>query len=157
MIQLHIDGFIFISCLLSAYNLLKYLLLLTYSDAGYEIHTWFILAALQNTPSEQFEILERQNVMAEYPSDFDVILFQEPASEVISDQLMHHPLIKSVTPQRKVIRSLKSLRKSLTLPGSAAFWQSTGRHSSRRLLRTVPRYLFFLDHIHCRFLVPDNT
>ena len=95
--------------------------------------------------------------MAEYPSDFDVILFQEPASEVISDQLMHHPLIKSVTPQRKVIRSLKSLRKSLTLPGSAAFWQSTGRHSSRRLLRTVPRYLFFLDHIHCRFLVPDNT
>ena len=79
--------------------------------------------------------------MAEYPSDFDVILFQETAtgSEIISDQLLHHPLIKSVTPQRKVIRSLKSQRKSLTLPGSAAFWQSTGRHSSRRLLRTVPR------------------
>jgi len=101
----------------------------------------FISAALQNTPSDQFEILERQNVMAKYPSDFDVILFQEPASEVISDQLMHHPLIKSVTPQRKVIRSLKSLRKSLTLPGSAAFWQSTGRHSSRRLLRSVPRQI----------------
>ena len=81
--------------------------------------------------------------MAEYPSDFDVILFHEPASEIISDQLLHHPLIKSVTPQRKVIRSLKSQRKSLTLPGSAAFWQSTGRHSSRRLLRSVPRYWFF--------------
>ena len=42
--------------------------------------------------------------------------------------------------QRKVTRTLKS-RKSLTLQNSAAFWQSTGRHSSRRLLRSVPRQI----------------
>ena len=99
----------------------------------------YILAALNHLEnSDQFEILPRNNVMATYPSDFDVVSFNEDLKEVIYNQLLDHPLIKSVTPQRKVIRSLKNhQRKSLTLP----FWQSTGRHSSRRLLRSVPRQI----------------
>ena len=78
--------------------------------------------------------------------DFDVIVFQDNndnEQQLMTSKLLHHPLIKSVTPQRKVTRTLKSAagRKSLTLQNSAAFWQSTGRHSSRRLLRTVPRQI----------------
>ena len=87
-------------------------------------------------------ILERTNIMAQYPSDFDVVNFQDDIDlEFVINKLTSHPLIKSVTPQRKVTRHLKSLRKSLTLQNSAAFWQSTGRHSSRRLLRSVPRQI----------------
>ena len=98
----------------------------------------YISAALNQ---EHFEILPRSNIMAQYPSDFDVVTFEADKKESIEDKLLHHPLIKSVTSQKKVTRYLKSLRKSLTLQNSAAFWQSTGRHSSRRLLRSVPRQI----------------
>ena len=98
----------------------------------------YISAALNQ---ELFEIVPRSNIMAQYPSDFDVVTFDAEMKEFIQDKLEHHPLIKSVTPQKRVTRYLKSTRKSLTLQNSAAFWQSTGRHSSRRLLRTVPRQI----------------
>ena len=98
----------------------------------------YISAALNQ---ELFEIVPRSNIMAQYPSDFDVVTFDAEKKEFIQDKLEHHPLIKSVTPQKRVTRYLKSTRKSLTLQNSAAFWQSTGRHSSRRLLRTVPRQI----------------
>ena len=102
----------------------------------------YIEAAL-NHASTSFNILERTNLMAQYPSDFDVVNLQDEDLnlESVIQKLTDHPLIKSVTPQRKVTRHLKSLRKSLTLQNSAAFWQSTGRHSSRRLLRNVPRQI----------------
>lgn len=102
----------------------------------------YIEAAL-NHASTSVNILERTNLMAQYPSDFDVVNFQDEDLnlESVIQKLTDHPLIKSVTPQRKVTRHLKSLRKSLTLQNSAAFWQSTGRHSSRRLLRNVPRQI----------------
>ena len=103
----------------------------------------YIEAAFKNHASTSFNILERTNLMAQYPSDFDVVNFQDEDLnlESVIQKLTDHPLIKSVTPQRKVTRHLKSLRKSLTLQNSAAFWQSTGRHSSRRLLRNVPRQI----------------
>ncbi len=97
----------------------------------------YISAALND--KDNFSILPRNNLMATYPSDFDVISFLEEKKEILTQKLLNHPLIKSVTPQRKVTRTLKSLRKSLTLSNS--FWQSTGRHSSRRLLRSVPRQI----------------
>ena len=100
----------------------------------------YIEAALNYEP--KVTILERTNLMAQYPSDFDVVnLDQSLELESVIQKLTNHPLIKSVTPQRKVTRHLKSLRKSLTLQNSAAFWQSTGRHSSRRLLRQIPRQI----------------
>ena len=102
----------------------------------------YISAALNQ---ELFEIVPRSNIMSQYPSDFDVVTFDAQKKELIQDKLEHHPLIKSVTPQKRVTRYLKSTRKSLTLQNSAAFWQSTGRHSSRRLLRTV-------HHIFSKFI-----
>ena len=87
----------------------------------------------------KFEIVERQNAMASYPSDFDVLIFEGQKID-LKNQLLDHPLVKSVSPQRKVQRKLKQIRKSLTI-NSDKFWTSTGRHSSRRLLRSVPRQI----------------
>lgn len=106
----------------------------------------YIEAALKDSKNVNFEILPRTNLMSEYPSDFDVVRFHQTqgdlkdVKDVVSRRLLEHPCIKSVTAQRKVIRSLKS-KNLLTLPNSESFWQSTGRHSSRRLLRNVPRQI----------------
>ncbi|XP_040564759.2 LOW QUALITY PROTEIN: membrane-bound transcription factor site-1 protease [Lepeophtheirus salmonis] len=84
------------------------------------------------------------NPMSRYPSDFDVILIKNHiSSKKIIETLKNHPLVKSITPQRRVTRTLNSFtngfRSPLTLGN--AFWHSTGRHSSRRLLRAVPRQI----------------
>ena len=45
--------------------------------------------------------------MAQYPSDFDVLLVSDVLSDKARSALADHPLIKSITPQRKVTRTLK--------------------------------------------------
>ena len=105
----------------------------------------YINAALRNGlfSEDDFEIFQRDNPMAEYPSDFDVVLIDENKFKSAQDLLTDHPLIKSITPQRKVLRTLKFIetkRSPLTVRNSK-FWQATGRHSSRRLLRAVPRQI----------------
>ena len=113
----------------------------------------YITAALANLADHQdYEVLERNNPMADYPSDFDVLLVSDVFGEKAIKALQNHPLIKSITPQRKVTRTLYGIdhetedyqdikwtkgRRSLSFGSS--FWHSVGRHSSRRLLRAVPR------------------
>ncbi len=113
-----------------------------------------------------------------YPSDFDVLLVNDNLESAALKALRSHPLVKSITPQRKVTRSIKAVdeetgeevdleaeldeddareeefldkfspsasrwtkgRRSLTF-GSSGFWNSVGRHTSRRLLRAVPRQI----------------
>ncbi len=125
-----------------------------------------------------YQVLERDNPMAAYPSDFDVLHLSEDVGEA-SRTLLRHPAIKSVTPQRKVTRTLKAVdddgvehdlddeeeanvdtlcsgedagsdcgritkgRRSLAFGGGGGggFWNSVGRHTSRRLLRAVPRQI----------------
>lgn len=58
---------------------------------------------------EKWRILPRINPASDYPSDFDVILLDERSPFSGVDALKAHPLIKSVTPQRMVHRSLKYL------------------------------------------------
>ena len=53
------------------------------------------------------QVLPRNNPMAEYPSDFDVLLVSAFLSDKARSALSDHPLIKSITPQRKVTRTLK--------------------------------------------------
>ena len=117
----------------------------------------YITVAAKDFP---FSIISRQNPMAKYPSDFDLVQFFASDEDVLVSTLKKHPLIKSVTPQLKVTRSLTSVcdncssrpldndfemlvkgRRSLNFGSSNAFWQSTGRHTSRRLLRAVPRQI----------------
>ncbi len=119
----------------------------------------FIAAALSFLDGESYEVMERNNPMAAYPSDFDVLLVTDDVGDQAVKALKSHPLIKSITPQRRVVRSLKAIpedspkdneeaeyetkwikgRRSLSFGSS--FWHSVGRHSHRKLLRAVPRQI----------------
>ncbi|XP_058384353.1 membrane-bound transcription factor site-1 protease isoform X2 [Diceros bicornis minor] len=120
----------------------------------------FISSALKSSEIDNWRIIPRNNPSSDYPSDFEVIQIKEKQKAGLLT-LEDHPNIKRVTPQRKVFRSLKyaesdplvpcnetrwsqkwqssrPLRRASLSLGSG-FWHATGRHSSRRLLRAIPR------------------
>ena len=64
----------------------------------------------------RYRIIKRQNIMAKYPSDFDLVEFymsdfDDNKTASVIETLTSHPLIKSVTPQQKVTRSIRSINK----------------------------------------------
>ncbi|CRL02462.1 CLUMA_CG015092, isoform A [Clunio marinus] len=67
----------------------------------------FLKAALDNTKIRNWTIVERSNPASDYPSDFDVIHIHESVTLQSLDNLKNHPVIKSITPQRIVHRTLK--------------------------------------------------
>uniref|UniRef100_A0A671VX83 Membrane-bound transcription factor site-1 protease n=1 Tax=Sparus aurata TaxID=8175 RepID=A0A671VX83_SPAAU len=128
----------------------------------------YISSALRNAGDGALEwhIVPRENPASDFPSDFELVhIRQASASSLLT--LEDHPYIKRVTPQRKVFRMLKYFpspepaapcnatrgtqkwqswqssrpfrRTSLSL--GSGFWHATGRHSSRRLLRAIPRHV----------------
>uniref|UniRef100_A0A8C2AZJ7 Membrane-bound transcription factor site-1 protease n=1 Tax=Cyprinus carpio TaxID=7962 RepID=A0A8C2AZJ7_CYPCA len=127
----------------------------------------FISSALRDVDAVNWRIVRRDNPASDYPSDFEVVeIRQDTRSSLLI--LQDHPYIKRVTPQRMVLRSLKltdsgtdgaspcndtrwmqkwqswqssrPLRRTSLSLGSG-FWHATGRHSSRRLLRAIPRHV----------------
>ncbi|KAG9475255.1 hypothetical protein GDO78_003612 [Eleutherodactylus coqui] len=120
----------------------------------------FISSALRSRGIEDWRIVPRNNPASDYPSDFELIEIKSAQHDTVQT-LEDHPNIKRVTPQKRVIRSLKfsdgessascnetkwsqkwqssrPLRRTSLSLGSG-FWHATGRHSSRRLLRAIPR------------------
>ncbi|CAB3366260.1 Hypothetical predicted protein [Cloeon dipterum] len=115
----------------------------------------FITAALRDSSSE-WEILPRNNPASDFPSDFDVLqLKSDPSNQESIKNLEEHPNVKSVTPQRTVTRTLhyintdpkedeaeeENVEDTPHFVRANQFWQATGRLSSRRLLRAVPRQI----------------
>ncbi|XP_033075047.1 membrane-bound transcription factor site-1 protease isoform X2 [Trachypithecus francoisi] len=120
----------------------------------------FISSALKSSQVDNWRIIPRNNPSSDYPSDFEVIQIKEKQKAGLLT-LEGHPNIKRVTPQRKVFRSLKDAESDPTVPCNetrwsqkwqssrplrraslslgSGFWHATGRHSSRRLLRAIPR------------------
>ncbi|XP_005107775.1 membrane-bound transcription factor site-1 protease [Aplysia californica] len=124
----------------------------------------FISAALQEAGVTSWKVLPRINPANSYPSDFDVVQFHGNSDQNGVSALEDHPLIKRVTPHRKVTRSLKYTkvpdddneaeadkeeqmdsfnarnagRKSLSMP---AMWLSPPKYKSRKLLRAVPKQI----------------
>uniref|UniRef100_A0AAQ4NRX1 Membrane-bound transcription factor site-1 protease n=1 Tax=Gasterosteus aculeatus aculeatus TaxID=481459 RepID=A0AAQ4NRX1_GASAC len=123
----------------------------------------YISSALRNAADAdalEWRIVPRQNPASDFPSDFELVHIRQ-ASPGSLLTLEDHPYIKRVTPQRKVFRTLKYTpspepaapcnatrswqssrpfrRTSLSL--GTGFWHATGRHSSRRLLRAIPRHV----------------
>uniref|UniRef100_A0A665UQG2 Membrane-bound transcription factor site-1 protease n=1 Tax=Echeneis naucrates TaxID=173247 RepID=A0A665UQG2_ECHNA len=126
----------------------------------------YINSALRNAGDGALEwhIVPRENPASDFPSDFELVHIRQASPSSLLT-LEDHPYIKRVTPQRKVFRSLKYIpspepaapcnatrgkqkwqswqssrpfrRTSLSL--GSGFWHATGRHSSRRLLRAIPR------------------
>lgn len=75
----------------------------------YKPHTRenYIGAALNSSGIRNWKILSRDNLASGFPSDFDVVLLEETAKYHGLNALNDHPLIRRVTPQRLVHRSLK--------------------------------------------------
>uniref|UniRef100_A0A669BEI8 Membrane-bound transcription factor site-1 protease n=1 Tax=Oreochromis niloticus TaxID=8128 RepID=A0A669BEI8_ORENI len=128
----------------------------------------YISRALQGAGDGALEwhIVPRENPASDFPSDFELVHIRQASPRSLLT-LEDHPYIKRVTPQRKVFRTLKYIpspetaapcnatrgtqkwqswqssrpfrRTSLSL--GSGFWHATGRHSSRRLLRAIPRHV----------------
>ncbi|CAD7080576.1 unnamed protein product [Hermetia illucens] len=67
----------------------------------------YLRAALNPSNVHNWRIIPRSNPASDYPSDFDVILLEEDSSLSGLEAIKSHPLVKSVTPQRMVHRTLK--------------------------------------------------
>ncbi|XP_061677597.1 membrane-bound transcription factor site-1 protease isoform X3 [Syngnathoides biaculeatus] len=128
----------------------------------------YISSALRNTKDGALDwhIVPRENPASDFPSDFELVHIRHASPSSLLT-LEDHPYIKRVTPQRKVFRSLKYISSAETSAASnstrrmqkwqswqssrpfrrtslslaSGFWHSTGRHSSRRLLRAIPRHV----------------
>lgn len=106
----------------------------------------YINTALNSSGVRKWKILSRDNPASDYPSDFDVVILQDTEKFSGLNALNDHPLVKRVTAQRMVSRTLKFVndnfrRVRLNLLSNNQFWQATGRHTSRRLLRAIPRQI----------------
>ncbi|XP_045191862.2 membrane-bound transcription factor site-1 protease-like [Mercenaria mercenaria] len=120
----------------------------------------YLHAALHDSGVTSWMVVNRDNPAFDYPSDFDLVKLKDEQQAGI-ESLKHHPVIKAVTPHKKVTRSLKFIkddspgtdekisdtvadinqnrnRKSLSL--AAAYWQSPLRRG-RNLLRAVPKQI----------------
>ena len=67
----------------------------------------YIGAALNSSGVHKWKILSRDNPASGFPSDFDVVLLEETDKHNGLNALTDHPLVRRVTPQRVVFRSLK--------------------------------------------------
>ncbi|GFN95271.1 membrane-bound transcription factor site-1 protease [Plakobranchus ocellatus] len=129
----------------------------------------FITAALQEAGITSWKILPRINPANSYPSDFDVLEFHGHSDKPIIDALMDHPLVKRVTPHRKVTRALKYKTEEEYGPDDSdggdnilrydsntsynarnagrkslsmpAMWFSPSKYKSRKLMRAVPKQI----------------
>lgn len=67
----------------------------------------YIGAALNSSGVKSWRILSRDNPASGFPSDFDVVLLKETDRRNGLSALSDHPLVRRVTPQRVVHRTLK--------------------------------------------------
>ncbi|KAL6417067.1 hypothetical protein ACFW04_013021 [Cataglyphis niger] len=117
----------------------------------------YLKAVLSSFDINNWKIIPRNNAASKYPSDFDIVHIKEIDQYQVLKALHNHPLIKTVTPQRLIHRTLKFINTSdsyvlayqnskrrinnLPLSHKIQLKQSTNRHTSRRLLRVIPRQI----------------
>ena len=75
-----------------------------------------------------WKIIKRNNVAANFPSDFDVVQLWDTSHDIGINALNSHPIIKRVTPQRQVFRNLKYINETLH-KGEFELPRFTGRSS----------------------------
>lgn len=96
----------------------------------------FIAAALNPFSSSGWKIVDRQNLAADYPSDFDLLRIPQQIEDDGLSALRNHPLIKRVTPQRQVFRTLKYINESNS-DEFKEFRRFTGRSSLSLVFQLV--------------------
>ncbi|XP_071579996.1 membrane-bound transcription factor site-1 protease isoform X1 [Temnothorax nylanderi] len=115
----------------------------------------YIRAALNSSNIENWKIILRNNAASVYPSDFDIIHLKETDKYEGLRALSNHPLVKTVSPQRLIRRTLKFINRTSSDSDVLAYknpkrrindhnvqpGQSTNRHTSRKLLRAIPKQI----------------
>ncbi|RZF40398.1 hypothetical protein LSTR_LSTR010985, partial [Laodelphax striatellus] len=69
----------------------------------------FVAAALNGSNIHNWRILQRNNAASDFPSDFDVVMLEEPSAVNGAELLKQHPAVRRVTPQRLVHRHLHTV------------------------------------------------
>lgn len=116
----------------------------------YKPHTRenYIKAALNSSGIHKWKILFRDNLASNYPSDFDVVLLEETDKHNGLSALTDHPLIRRVTPQRLVQRSLKFINAS----EDADFLEY------KNFKRKINNYVsFYIGHFNFNLYNQDNN
>ncbi|KAG5320863.1 MBTP1 protease, partial [Acromyrmex heyeri] len=116
----------------------------------------YIRAVLNSSNIKNWKIIPHNNAVSMYPSDFDIIRLQESDKYEGLRALNNHPLIKTVSSQRLIHRTLKFI--NITSNDSDVLengnferrinnvqsGQSTNRHTSRKLLRAIPKQITYV-------------
>lgn len=72
----------------------------------------YIGAALNSSNIKNWKIILRNNAASIYPSDFDIVHLKETDKYEGLKALSNHPLVKTVSPQRLIYRTLKFINKT---------------------------------------------
>ncbi|XP_034950401.1 membrane-bound transcription factor site-1 protease-like isoform X2 [Chelonus insularis] len=120
----------------------------------------YIGAALNSSGVNKWRVLSRDNPASDFPSDFDVVVLEETDKSNGLDAITDHPLVKRVTPQRLVHRSLnyinisksdkieedtdelpeyKNFKRKINALKNNEASSSNSRHNTRKLLRAIPK------------------
>lgn len=87
-----------------------------------------------------WKIIDRNNPVANFPSDFDVIILSSSILEEARDALRRHGKVKSITEHKQVIRNLKFVVPVTTLDDESSDPDDV-KFSKRKLLRAVPKQI----------------
>lgn len=118
----------------------------------------YIGAALNSSNIKNWKIILRNNAASAYPSDFDIVHLKETDKYEGLKALSNHPLVKTVSPQRLIYRTLKFINRTSSNSEILAHrnpkrkinnhnvqsGQSSNRHTSRKLLRAIPKQITYM-------------
>lgn len=72
-----------------------------------DVRKSYLRAVLKPFDIKNWKIIPRNNAASKYPSDFDIVHLRKMDQHEALKALNNHPLIKTVTPQRLIHRTLK--------------------------------------------------
>ncbi|XP_020286864.1 membrane-bound transcription factor site-1 protease isoform X2 [Pseudomyrmex gracilis] len=109
----------------------------------------YIRAALKSSDVKNWKIIPRENAASKYPSDFDIVQLEETSKHQGLKALKNHPLIKTVTSQRLI-------RRTLNLVGTSDHDALEHKHFKRKLTNHN-RKLFRAISVQVPYLLGADT
>lgn len=113
----------------------------------------YIRTVLSSFGIKNWKIILRNNAASKYPSDFDIVNLKEIDQYQALKALNNHPLIKTVTPQRLIQRTLKFINTSDSYV--LAYKNSKKRinnlsfsHVSCKIINIFKYYFQFRTHVY---------
>ncbi|KAJ8674081.1 hypothetical protein QAD02_005343 [Eretmocerus hayati] len=117
--------------------------------------TNYIRATLTAAGITGWKVIPRNNPAKNYPSDFDTIVLKKIDAKKGLDALSDHPLVKRISSQKVVQRTLKTHHQDESIPDYKGFkrktngdetqnWDYSQRFVSRKLLRAIPRQITYI-------------